>query len=67
MKKIILCEGKTDAILLSYFLIRRFGWEYIKGQIVGLPINKENEVLNWYRNSKYPDQELAIWGVGGIS
>jgi hypothetical protein len=52
MKEIILCEGKTDAILLSYFLIRKFGWKYIKEQVVRLPVNNENEVLNWYRNSK---------------
>jgi len=66
MKKIILCEGKTDAILLSYFLIKKFGWTHIKDQIVGLPVNRDNEVLNWYRCSSSPDQELAIWGTGGI-
>jgi len=30
MKRVILCEGKTDAILISYFLIKSFGWTYIK-------------------------------------
>jgi hypothetical protein len=67
MKKIILCEGKTDAILLSYFLIKRFGWQFIKEQVVGLPSNKDNEVLNWYRHQEDPHQELAIWGVGSIN
>ncbi|MDD1475219.1 hypothetical protein MEO41_28720, partial [Dolichospermum sp. ST_sed4] len=67
MKKIILCEGKTDAILLSYFLIKKFGWQFIRGQVFGLPSNKDNEVLNWYRHPEDPYQELAIWGVGGIS
>lgn len=28
MIRIILCEGKTDAILLSYYLGRINGWEY---------------------------------------
>jgi hypothetical protein len=65
MKKIILCEGKTDAILLSYFLHRK-GWEYINEQVVRLPVNKKNEELNWYQHPEKPDQELAIWGVGGI-
>lgn len=27
MNNLILCEGKTDAILLGYYLIRTFGWE----------------------------------------
>lgn len=30
MKKIILCEGKTDAIILSYFLGKQYNWEYKK-------------------------------------
>jgi len=66
MKGIILCEGKTDAILISYFLIKRFGWEYMREAVIKLPIEKDNEVLNWYRHPEKPDQELAIWGVGGI-
>ena len=67
MKRIILCEGKTDAILISYFLIKRFGWEYMRETVIKLPIEKDNEVLNWYRHPAKPDQELAIWGVGGIT
>ena len=30
MIRIILCEGKTDAILLSYYLERTKGWEHDK-------------------------------------
>jgi len=74
MKRIILCEGKTDAILISYFLNKRFGWEYIKEKekleklkkLPGLPVVRANEKRNWYRHPEKPDQELAIWGVGGI-
>lgn len=66
MKKIILCEGKTDAILISYFLIRRFNWIYTKDEIVGLPVEKDNETLNWYYHLEKAGSELAIWGVGGI-
>lgn len=66
MKRIILCEGKTDAILISYFLIKRFGWTYIKEEVVELPVDRDNEVLNWYRHLRKPDQELAVWGAGGI-
>lgn len=66
MKRIILCEGKTDAILISYFLKRRFGWLYTKEQVLQLPVNRDNEVLNWYRHPEKQKQKLAIWGVGGI-
>jgi hypothetical protein len=58
MKRIILCEGKTDALLL--------GWKYTKNEAIKFPIDKDNEVLYWYDHSEKPDQELAIWGVGGI-
>lgn len=72
MKRIILCEGKTDAILISYFLITKFGWGHINNnavlrRLVTLPVDKENEVLNWYNHPDKENQELSIWGVGGIS
>ena len=28
MNSIILCEGRTDAILLSYYLCKVYGWCY---------------------------------------
>jgi hypothetical protein len=71
MKRVILCEGKTDAILIGYFLIKRFGWIYIKNpekaDLPVLPFDRDNEVLNWYRHPAKPNQELAIWGAGGIN
>ena len=30
MNKIILCEGQTDAILLSYYLGKVSGWEFCR-------------------------------------
>ena len=66
MKRIILCEGKTDAILISYFLERKFGWSYTEKSIISLPVDRKNEVLNWYTHPEKPNQELAIWGTGGI-
>lgn len=70
MKRVILCEGKTDAILLSYFLIKCYGWSYLKKPPIKLPVaNAQNEELNWYQHAqrKGQHQELAIWGVGGIT
>lgn len=66
MHHIILCEGKTDAILISYFLIVKYGWEYIPKGPVKLPCDLENETLNWYRKPGRETQALSIWGVGGI-
>jgi hypothetical protein len=72
MKRIIICEGKTDAILLSYFLIKKYGWQYEKKEDtrlkkdIGFQIENDNEELNWYIHTGKPNQELAIWGVGGI-
>ncbi len=51
MKSIIFCEGKTDAILLSYYLEKVADWKFSKKMTrnIGLPIrNFENEELNVY-------------------
>ena len=64
MNKLILCEGKTDAILLSYYLGRTAGWQYVKKGPNGLAIRESNgnESVTWYkRGTDY----LLICGVGG--
>ena len=66
MNKLILCEGKTDAILLSYYLEKVAGWKYTTKSPSGLKFKKsnENESVDWYRK----DQDcLLICGVGGNS
>jgi hypothetical protein len=65
MKKMIICEGKTDAIVISYFL-QHFKWSYTKKQVIPLSLDKNKEELNWYAHPEKPNQELAIWGVGGL-
>lgn len=68
MKRIILCEGKSDAILLSYFL-GIWGWTHFKDsnkKMPGLPPIDDNEEFSWYSHPQKPSRELAIWGVGGI-
>lgn len=50
MKSLILCEGKTDAILLSYYLQRTCGWQYRK-QPKELQFSfdsQKGETGNWY-------------------
>jgi hypothetical protein len=66
MQHIILCEGKTDVILISYFLMAQYGWKYTQRRVITLPDNPENETLNWYLNPDRTMQALGIWGVGGI-
>lgn len=64
MNKLILCEGETDAILLSYYLGKAAGWKYTKKGPEGLTIQRlnGNESVNWYKKNK---DYLLICGVGG--
>ena len=64
MKKLILCEGETDAILLSYYLEKVAGWVYSRKCPQGLSIRAtaQNESVNWYKKD---DDYLLICAVGG--
>lgn len=64
MNSVILCEGRTDAILLSYYLGKVYGWSYSKkGPKDYVKIDAgQNQEINWYKkNNDY----LLIFGVGG--
>ena len=63
MNKLILCEGKTDAILLSYYLARTCGWEHSKAP-KGLNIKADDEHGEsscWYQRDR---DYLLICAVG---
>ena len=70
MKNIILCEGKTDAILLSYYLSKVCGWEFLdkkenrrfKARLSSMKIdNAGNQNFDWY----FCDNDiLCIYAVG---
>lgn len=64
MIRFILCEGKTDAILLSYYLGRRKGWKYdSKPKHFKLEFPEtDNRYVGHYKNG---DQKLSICAVGG--
>ena len=64
MNKIILCEGETDAILLSYYLGKVAGWKFCKKPPVNIAIKADafEQSVNWYENG---DDRLLICGVGG--
>lgn len=64
MNKLILCEGKTDAILLSYYLEKTCGWTH-RNAPIGLNIKADEikgESVYWYRKE---NESLLICGVGG--
>lgn len=64
MNNLILCEGKTDAILLSYYLEKTCGWKHKKAP-KGLDIKVSEirgESAYWYTKE---DKYLLICGVGG--
>ncbi len=65
MTRIIMCEGETDLILISYYLEKIKGWVYT-GTPKGLTINftkQENKAACNYQNSN--KDELLICAVGG--
>ena len=67
MNNLILCEGETDAILLSYYLQRTCGWNYVKRSPAGMDIKAETihgESANWYRKGS---DYLLICAVGSKS
>ncbi len=68
MNKLILCEGATDAALLSFYLEKVAGWKYSSDAPKGLKIKIKikdkvnNQSANWYYNN---DDYLLICAVGG--
>lgn len=64
MNSIILCEGPTDAILLSYYLERMYRWTYSKKAPKSYTkVEAEsNQEVNWYKRG---EDYLLIYGVGG--
>lgn len=62
MNNLILCEGATDAILLSYYLGHMYGWKYCKPP-KEIDIKESiNETVNWYKRD---EDRLLICSVGG--
>jgi len=67
MKRIIICEGKTDAILIGYFLSNTRSLNYTpEGSSIGLPIKEPDQSLTWYKDMNMPVNEFGVWSVGGI-
>lgn len=68
MKKqsILLCEGKTDQVLLSYYFKQKFHYEYSRRCESLLQRNSKEESVCLYKQEETGD-ELIIWAVGSQS
>ncbi|WP_409967539.1 DUF3226 domain-containing protein [Bengtsoniella intestinalis] len=66
MINIILCEGKTDAILLSYYLCKTAGWTVLKKAPKGIDIKPKNQNQSAFCYQRENDI-LLICGVGGVT
>lgn len=64
MNKLVLCEGKTDAILLSYYLEKTCGWTHRNApESLNIKVDEiRGESAFWYRKE---NDSLLICGVGG--
>lgn len=64
MRTLILCEGKTDAVLLSYLLGKEAGWKYTREKNLWMidEDDRRDESANWYKRGK---DYILICGVGG--
>ena len=63
MNRLILCEGKTDAILLSYYLEKTAGWKTTSAlKTLDIKARQDNESAYWYKKG---NEMLLICGVGG--
>jgi len=62
---LIICEGKTDAIFLSYYLSKQYGWTYSDKERQKTVLKfDDDQSYNVYNNQ---DKKLAIWSIGGCS
>lgn len=67
MKRILICEGKTDAILFGYFLSKTRELQYTSNhKSIILPVTSTNQTLSWYKKNGSSEPDFAIWSVGGF-
>lgn len=74
MNTILLCEGKTDAVLLGYYINKVYDYQHLHykdynqhtsiDQLTIKDIDKRNETFEWHHSADNKNY-LAIWSVGG--
>lgn len=68
-RSMIICEGESDQIILSYYFEKQFGYRFDrkKGELPNiLNENPKAEFVRLYRRSEDGD-EIVIWAIGGHS
>lgn len=65
-RSILICEGETDQVLLSYYFKEQFGYNYIGKSDNLLYTTSREESVCLYEREKDHD-ELTIWAVGSHS
>ena len=63
VKGMIFCEGASDQILISAYLMKEKGWEFVKGRKDSFPFSDKD--LFWYVNES--GEYLGIWQISGKS
>lgn len=65
MMNLIICEGKTDAIFLSYYLGKKYDWKFNSNETKNIKFSMDNDqTFSVYRNG---NRKLGIWSVDGCS
>ena len=66
MNSIILCEGETDQIIISYYFIMNFGFKPCEKlpMIAPKKLNPKNKAEKIYAYNR-DDDNLIMWAVGG--
>ncbi|MBP5551249.1 MAG: hypothetical protein J6X93_04295 [Bacilli bacterium] len=73
MNSLVLCEGKTDAILLSYVLINQYGYKPFKDEngdkknLTPIFNSNLNEYAYWYKNNNSFVLICSVDGCDNIS
>ena len=70
-RSMVICEGESDQIILSYYFINQFHYKHtkkLKNLLDIQPSNKKNETefVNLYTRAEDGD-EVVIWAIGGKS
>lgn len=63
-QSIVLCEGETDQIILSYYFEKLFHYHYASELPKILNVNPQAEFVRLYMRSEDKD-EVVIWAIGG--
>ena len=68
MTSLLICEGKTDAILYGYYLIKKFNWSYLElgrrpKSLKSFDVSEDQGVELYQKDNRY----LLIIAAGGAS